>query len=874
MGNVRGDMEYDVFISHASEDKLDIATPLAHSLRTRGLRVWFDEFELTIGDSLRRKIDHGLSSSRFGVVILSPSFLHKEWPNKELDGLVARDDGQTKVILPIWHNVDANDIANYSPTLADKLSVSTSRGLAYVADTIVSVVKKVDEKPSKEKYISNSAMTELEMYPTLQTYISALLNYCSKLPYITLHNVIPSQKLGELYVPVKAISAKDSPSDALPLTIADSLQREQRLLFSGAPGSGKSTMLRQLAENAWHHPEKIGLDEPHIPILIPLRQLVNTSGSLQSRFIEAVTSELFLQQDLPKDFFQQCHIKTGRSWLILLDALDEVPSVHRLQTVQWIQDLSENIGTHRLIITSRPSGLNYSDFSDQFSSYKLLPFSSKQIDNFSQKWFGEDWKTFREGVSNLHISELAGTPLLLAVAAKVFIETKLFPEQISSLYNNFVRIWLSEANQKQLNVELGESLYGNIDMHLERLSYLAMSMTINVDSTSFPDLCRYMTSYFQEQEAMAPSRARAFSSQYLETMKRRSGVWVQRGETYSFVHKSFQEYLTACRILIEYGSDQEILWKRAFRRYEETQWAEVIFFTFDILNEQSTDCDELLRRILTDNRRGLLFGLSIVHRLHLVVHERKLQELVSLSEALVKRVKRLYHSGLMWNKDLNLIQFIREFDSAGCRELLIDVFSGLARHGMSTVGYAGITEDYHVRNRATAALLAMQERELAIAGWKATSWEASEEGFTEALVSIEIVQDLWIAEAVEGLEIVAEEKDIRSLEAKYIAIQALAALNQFDIIVRIGREVTINGQVRACAAHHLRHSEYKEDSRSILLSVIEQDTLEDFAYLACAKTLTELGETEIAIQIGKTLLKKELDNSLKREEVTQFLKDM
>jgi len=79
-----------VFICHASEDKEEVARPLAQELRSRDFRVWIDEAEILIGDSLRRKIDEGLASSRFGIVILSPSFFAKEWPQLELDGLAQR----------------------------------------------------------------------------------------------------------------------------------------------------------------------------------------------------------------------------------------------------------------------------------------------------------------------------------------------------------------------------------------------------------------------------------------------------------------------------------------------------------------------------------------------------------------------------------------------------------------------------------------------------------------------------------------------------------------------------------------------------------------------------------------------------------------
>ena len=95
-------MTWDVFVSHAFEDK-EFARALADALSKYGLRVWFDEFELHVGDSLRRSIDKGLSKSRFGVVVLSPKFFAKEWTQKELDALTARETKDKKIILPIWH---------------------------------------------------------------------------------------------------------------------------------------------------------------------------------------------------------------------------------------------------------------------------------------------------------------------------------------------------------------------------------------------------------------------------------------------------------------------------------------------------------------------------------------------------------------------------------------------------------------------------------------------------------------------------------------------------------------------------------------------------------------------------------------------------
>lgn len=133
--------DYDVFISHASEDKDAFVRPLAEELSQRGLRVWYDEFTLKVGDSLRRKIDHGLSRSRYGIVVLSPSFFAKDWPQKELDGLTSREvDGQ-KVILPVWHGVSKADVLSYSPMLADRVAALSSRGIDHVVAEMLRAIK-------------------------------------------------------------------------------------------------------------------------------------------------------------------------------------------------------------------------------------------------------------------------------------------------------------------------------------------------------------------------------------------------------------------------------------------------------------------------------------------------------------------------------------------------------------------------------------------------------------------------------------------------------------------------------------------------------------------------------------------------------------
>ncbi len=137
--------QYDVFISHASEDKDAIVRPLANALKAQGLTVWYDEFELRIGDSLRRKIDQGLANSRVGLVVISRSFFAKGWTNYELDGIVTRAVTGEQILLPIWHDVTKQDVVTFSPSLADKVARTTS---TYTVEEMAAEIAELLRSPS------------------------------------------------------------------------------------------------------------------------------------------------------------------------------------------------------------------------------------------------------------------------------------------------------------------------------------------------------------------------------------------------------------------------------------------------------------------------------------------------------------------------------------------------------------------------------------------------------------------------------------------------------------------------------------------------------------------------------------------------------
>jgi hypothetical protein len=159
-------MLYDVFICHASEDKETFVRPLAEALRRENVAVWYDEFTLKLGDSIRRSLDKGLKQSRFGIVVLSNAFFEKKWPQYELDGLAEREmKCDDKVILPVWHGISHDDIMQYSPSLAGRKAVSSFDGLKKVVDEILDVVH-----PQSSPLIAARDM---------------LINWCIKPPVVT-----------------------------------------------------------------------------------------------------------------------------------------------------------------------------------------------------------------------------------------------------------------------------------------------------------------------------------------------------------------------------------------------------------------------------------------------------------------------------------------------------------------------------------------------------------------------------------------------------------------------------------------------------------------------------------------------------------------
>ena len=133
--------KWDFFIVHTSQDASDIAKPLSDALNAKGPMSWYADYSLKAGDKIRPLIDFGLARSRFGIVILTKQFLEMRWPENELNDLAIREVDGKKVILPVWHKIGFRDVYDYSPVLADRVAISTEKGLEYAVKRLWDVAK-------------------------------------------------------------------------------------------------------------------------------------------------------------------------------------------------------------------------------------------------------------------------------------------------------------------------------------------------------------------------------------------------------------------------------------------------------------------------------------------------------------------------------------------------------------------------------------------------------------------------------------------------------------------------------------------------------------------------------------------------------------
>ncbi len=155
------DEKWDCFISYASDDRDAVASLLAHELQSKGIKVWYDQFEITPGMQLLSSINEGLANSNFGIVILSPHFFAKEWTQRELAGIYSLSirEGDNPFIIPVWYKISVDEIKKRAPLLSDIIAIPWDIGLENVVQKILFLINPEKHKNPDNEYVKVIAET-------------------------------------------------------------------------------------------------------------------------------------------------------------------------------------------------------------------------------------------------------------------------------------------------------------------------------------------------------------------------------------------------------------------------------------------------------------------------------------------------------------------------------------------------------------------------------------------------------------------------------------------------------------------------------------------------------------------------------------------
>jgi thioredoxin-like negative regulator of GroEL len=690
-------------------------------------------------------------------------------------------------------------------------------------------------------------------------YLAAVRDYCASLPYRSLHDIRPPKTLDEVYVPLKARpqprKEKQDPRGLRPtegwhdleglerhgpLSIADVMRtrNQPHVLILGEPGAGKSTLLRQMAERAWDAPDKIGLDVPCLPLLVPLRRLAESEGSLEERLRHALTGELALTQDLPESFFSRWRDQTGTNWLLLLDALDEVPADQRPRLMDWLKRILKTVWPNRIVITSRPSGYSSGGLDDKlFGHYDLLPFTPEQTSEFALRWFDYDQTQadrFLQELDRVRAGDLHGTPLLLTIAAKVYLEKGTLPKRRSALYDQFVDIWLAEAEQRGLRAELGDPV---CDVAKFALARLALAMT-EQPMQSEVSLSQVAAAYLRDAVPLSTDRAEVAGERFVSVMARRSGVFTRRGDAYDFIHPTFREYLAAWVAVRECKQDPELVWQRVISHWADEKWREVALFAVGILSDKGIDVTSLARRIWRSGPTGLAFVGDAFAEGPIID--------AWLSDGVVD----------------SLLGIAR--DDRWIEVPAITILSRLKNHPSAVAGLRELATNSqtNVEVRVEAAQI--------LSGWgyeveaatvlKAIAQNTEVWAWIRERAVMALCQLGYTDEAAVVLLALARDKKVKA-DLRIRAAEVLGELGQANevapILLVLACDKGIDAEMRVKAARALGHLGKATEATPVLLALAHDEEMDVDARIEAAEILSELGQTEEAVPILLVLARDE-----------------
>ena len=355
--------------------------------------------------------------------------------------------------------------------------------------------------------------------------------------------------------------------------------QNQYLMLLGEPGAGKSTFLRQIGLEALKGKQG-GYQQDSLPVFIELQSL--TSSQIE---IEKVIIEKFKNCGFPaSEQFIAKALEQGK-FLILLDGLDEVPTINKNEVMSNIENFVGSHDKNRFIFSCRTAA--YRNNFKRFINVKIADCDDSQIQQFIANWFKSEvarqpemgqkcWELLQKP-EYAAAKELARTPLLLSLLCLTFDRSQNLPNNRSLLYKQALQILL-EAGAASKRI-LPDEIYQGLSTELEEILLSEIAYTGFETDQQF----------FSVREVVEPIKTFLASNlnvpkhldgeALLNAIALQQGILVKRAENlYSFSHRTLQEYLTA-----QYIADRNLIQQLVTCHLSDSRWREVFLLVAGLL---------------------------------------------------------------------------------------------------------------------------------------------------------------------------------------------------------------------------------------------------------------------------------------------------
>ena len=475
------------------------------------------------------------------------------------------------------------------------------------SDDLKRIVKFVDGRKLLDLITDHCQDLLWDEFDYLKQYFETLTKRFRKIEDAFTLGMKESPKLEKLWVPIKLSvtttkrlpildeipTEEKTPTTHIPtegqktrktLKIEESIRYYKKFVIIGKPGSGKTTILKYLCLESIR--ENLQMKEPKIiPIFVTLRELAESDQDLRS-FIDAALETNDFPEGAP---FIEKDLQVGK-FLLLLDGFDELATSENQKSVKKVvEKFLADYPKNRVVVTSREAGY-HGEFSG-FATLSIVDFDDTQIKQFAVNRFGETRQTrkmIKAIMENDNIKELARNPLLLSIISNIYEENEELPQKRADLYRQCTEILLRKWDRRR-DIE---------NRYLpEKKEFLLQELAFSTHMNERREI--------QEEEILSligkyslRLRLEGEPKDVLMEIWKRSGLLVEvRSQIYEFLHLSFQEFFTACKVVRDQSFD--ILIERSDNRW----WRDVVLLCAGIAG----DASGLIRKIQEQSKEDIFY---------------------------------------------------------------------------------------------------------------------------------------------------------------------------------------------------------------------------------------------------------------------------